>query len=111
MAPITVNPRAEEIIKSRKTKVQSWYFDLNHIMDMWGSERAYHHTPPISLIYALREAMRIVVEEGLERAGNVIAQIKKRFIAGIEAMGLLRSCPIIRPTGCPPSPPSKFLGS
>jgi alanine-glyoxylate transaminase/serine-glyoxylate transaminase/serine-pyruvate transaminase len=66
MSPITVSARAEEVIKSRKTKVQSWYFDLTNTMSMWGTERLYHHTPPISLLYALREAMRMVAEEGLE---------------------------------------------
>jgi alanine-glyoxylate transaminase/serine-glyoxylate transaminase/serine-pyruvate transaminase len=66
MSPITVSPAAEEVFRKRKTKVQSWYFDLTTAMNYWGKERLYHHTPPISLIYALREAMRIVVEEGLE---------------------------------------------
>src|SRR5712691_9039211 len=66
MSPITVSPRAEEAFRNRKTKVQSWYFDLTTAMNYWGKERLYHHTPPVSLIYALREAMRIVVEEGLE---------------------------------------------
>src|SRR6266403_4965191 len=66
MSPITVSPRAEEVFRTRKTKVQSWYFDLSTAMNYWGKDRLYHHTPPISLIYALREAMRIVVEEGLE---------------------------------------------
>jgi alanine-glyoxylate transaminase / serine-glyoxylate transaminase / serine-pyruvate transaminase len=88
MAPVTVNARAEEIIKSRKTKVQSWYFDMNHIMEMWGGERAYHHTPPISLIYALREALRIVFEEGLEARWERHRANQEAFLAGAEAMGL-----------------------
>src|SRR6266576_2796856 len=50
----------------RKSKVQSWYFALTPAMNYWGKDRLYHHTPPISLIFALREAMRLVVEEGLE---------------------------------------------
>src|SRR5579859_4691838 len=66
MSPITVSPRAEEAFRNRKTKVQSWYFDLTTAMNYWGKDRLYHHTPPVSLIYALREAMRIVIEEGLE---------------------------------------------
>ena len=66
MAPITVNSRVEEVIKARKTPVASWYFDFMPIMTMWGSERTYHHTPPISLIFAMREALRLVLEEGLE---------------------------------------------
>ena len=66
MSPITVSPRAEEVFRTRKTKVQSWYFDLTTAMNYWGKDRLYHHTPPVSLIFALREAMRIVMEEGLE---------------------------------------------
>src|SRR6266481_4238840 len=66
MSPITVSPASEEVFRKRKTKVQSWYFDLTTAMNYWGKDRLYHHTPPISLIYALREAMRLVMEEGLE---------------------------------------------
>lgn len=88
MAPITVSPRAEEVIKARKTKVQSWYFDLTNTMSMWGSERLYHHTPPISLLFALREAMRMVTEETLEARWERHRQNQVALIAGIEAMGL-----------------------
>ena len=68
MSPITVSPAAEEVFRKRKTKVQSWYFDLTTAMNYWGKDRLYHHTPPISLIFALREAMRLVLEEGLEES-------------------------------------------
>ncbi len=88
MAPITVSARAEEVIKARKTKVQSWYFDLTNTMSMWGSERLYHHTPPISLLYALREAMRMVCEEGLEARWERHRQNQQALIAGLEAMGM-----------------------
>jgi alanine-glyoxylate transaminase/serine-glyoxylate transaminase/serine-pyruvate transaminase len=88
MAPITVSARAEEVLRARKTKVQSWYFDLTTTMNMWGHERAYHHTPPISLIYALREALRIVFEEGLEARWERHKQNQQALIAGLEAMGL-----------------------
>src|SRR5258708_16660604 len=66
MSPITVNARVEDSLRNRKTKIQSWYFDLTTVMDYWVKGRAYHHTPPISLIYALHEALRLVLEEGLE---------------------------------------------
>ena len=66
MAPITIGPRMEEVLRRRKTPVQSWYFDLTTTMNFWGKERTYHHTPPISIVFALREALRIVFEEGLE---------------------------------------------
>ena len=88
MSPITVSPRAEEVFRTRKTKVQSWYFDLSTAMNYWGKERLYHHTPPVSLIYALREAMRIVMEEGLEVRWERHRVNQLALIAGIEAMGL-----------------------
>ena len=88
MSPITVSPRAEEVFRTRKTKVQSWYFDLSTAMNYWGKDRLYHHTPPISLIYALREAMRIVLEEGLEARWERHRQNQHALIAGVEAMGM-----------------------
>jgi len=88
MAPITVNARAEEVLRTRKSKVQSWYFDLTTAMNYWGKERLYHHTPPISLIYALREAMRIVLEESLQARWERHRLNQQALIAGLEAMGL-----------------------
>lgn len=88
MAPITLNARVEEMVKSRKTPVQSWYFDFVPIMSYWGKERTYHHTPPVSLIFALREALRIALEEGLEARWERHRQNQHALIAGIEAMGL-----------------------
>src|ERR1700682_1481655 len=88
MAPITVNARVEEMLRNRKTKVQSWYFDLTTVMNYWGKERTYHHTPPISLIFALREALRMTLEEGLEARWERHRQNQLALIAGVEAMGL-----------------------
>jgi alanine-glyoxylate transaminase/serine-glyoxylate transaminase/serine-pyruvate transaminase len=88
MSPITVSPKAEEVFRNRKSKVQSWYFDLTTAMNYWGKDRLYHHTPPISLIFALREAMRMTIEEGLENRWERHRQNQLALIAGIEAMGL-----------------------
>jgi alanine-glyoxylate transaminase / serine-glyoxylate transaminase / serine-pyruvate transaminase len=88
MSPITVSPAAEEAFRNRKTKTQSWYFDLSTAMNYWGKDRLYHHTPPVSLIYALREAMRIVMEEGLEVRWERHKLNQLALIAGVEAMGL-----------------------
>jgi alanine-glyoxylate transaminase/serine-glyoxylate transaminase/serine-pyruvate transaminase len=88
MAPITVNTRVEEMMKARKEPVRSWYFDLTPAMSYWGKERLYHHTPPITLIYGMREALRIVLEEGLEARWERHAQNQQALIAGLEAMGL-----------------------
>src|SRR5271165_3803653 len=88
MSPITVNPRVEEMLRNRKTKVQSWYFDLTTVMNYWGKERTYHHTPAVSLIYALHEALRMVLEEGLEAGWERHRQNQLALIAGLEAMGI-----------------------
>jgi len=88
MAPITFNTRVEELVRARKTPVQSWYFDFVPIMSYWGKERTYHHTPPVSLIFALREALRIALEEGLEARWERHRQNQHALVAGIEAMGL-----------------------
>jgi alanine-glyoxylate transaminase/serine-glyoxylate transaminase/serine-pyruvate transaminase len=88
MAPITVSPRFEQMLRERKTPVQSWYFDLTMVMDFWGKERAYHHTPPVSLIFAMREALRILCEEGLENSWQRHRQNQLALMAGLEALGL-----------------------
>jgi alanine-glyoxylate transaminase/serine-glyoxylate transaminase/serine-pyruvate transaminase len=66
LAPLTFGPRALDVLRRRRTPVQSWYLDLTMIERYWGEERVYHHTAPISMNYALREALRLVAEEGLE---------------------------------------------
>jgi len=67
LSPITVSPKAMETLRSRKSKVQSFYLDLILLEKYWGEERVYHHTAPVSMFYALREGLKIVFEEGLER--------------------------------------------
>jgi alanine-glyoxylate transaminase/serine-glyoxylate transaminase/serine-pyruvate transaminase len=88
MSPFTVGPRTEEVLRTRKTPVQSWYFDLTTVMNFWGQDRIYHHTPPVSIVYALREALRILAEEGLEASWRRHQQNQAALIAGLEAMGL-----------------------
>ena len=79
LSPVTFNERAVEVVRKRKTKVQSWYLDLSMIEKYWGSERLYHHTAPISMNYALHEALRIVLEEGLEAAWRRHHQVHETF--------------------------------
>jgi len=67
LSPVTLSDKALEVLRNRGTEVQSWYLDLNMIARYWGEERVYHHTAPVSMLYALREALRIVLEEGLEQ--------------------------------------------
>ncbi len=88
MSPITVNARVEEMFRARKSKVQSWYFDLTTAMNYWGKDRLYHHTPPITLIYGMREALRLVVEETLPARWERHRQNQQALVAGLEAMGL-----------------------
>jgi alanine-glyoxylate transaminase/serine-glyoxylate transaminase/serine-pyruvate transaminase len=66
LAPVSLSARAMEVAQHRKRKVQSWYLDVNLLASYWGAERVYHHTAPISMNYALHEALRLVLEEGLE---------------------------------------------
>ena len=66
LAPVSLNPRALEVASKRKTKVQSWYLDVNLLASYWGQERVYHHTAPISMNFGLHEALRLVLVEGLE---------------------------------------------
>ncbi len=66
LAPVTLSPRAVARLEARTHKVQSWYLDLTMVRNYWGAERAYHHTAPINMLYALDEALAIVLEEGLE---------------------------------------------
>jgi len=66
LSPVTLSERAAERIRSRQTKVQSWYLDLSMIGSYWGSERVYHHTAPINAVYGLHEGLCVILEEGLE---------------------------------------------
>ena len=66
LAPITFSERALDAISSRGVSVQSWYLDASLIMKYWGTERIYHHTAPISMLYALAEGLSSTLEEGLE---------------------------------------------
>lgn len=88
LSPITFSPRAVEKLKSRKTPVVSWYLDLGMVGSYWGKERKYHHTAPINMIYALREALRVIAEEGLESRFTRHRQNHRALVAGLEAMGL-----------------------
>jgi len=88
LAPITFNERALDRIRSRRSKVQSWYLDITMVEKYWGDDRTYHHTAPISMNYALREALRLIYEEGLETRWRRHEMNHRALVAGIEAMGL-----------------------
>ena len=88
LAPISLGPRAMEVINNRKSKVESFYFNLQELESYWSERRAYHHTAPISMTYALREALCMIMEEGLENRLNRHARVASALRAGLEAMGL-----------------------
>ena len=88
LSPVTFSPRAVEKMNQRKTKVQSWYLDMSMLSSYWGEERVYHHTAPINMTYALREALKIVVEEGLESRIARHQHSYERLRRGLESMGL-----------------------
>ena len=89
LSPVTFSDRAVEKIKKRKTKVQSWFLDLNLVMGYWGSgKRVYHHTAPINLLYGLHEALAMLQEEGLENSWSRHQHNHLALRSGIEAMGL-----------------------
>src|SRR5262245_975156 len=88
LAPVTFGARALESVRARKTKVQSWYLDVTLLQQYWGAERVYHHTAPISMNYALREALRLVAEEGLAARFARHRLHHQALVAGLEALGL-----------------------
>ncbi|MDH5518539.1 MAG: alanine--glyoxylate aminotransferase family protein [Gammaproteobacteria bacterium] len=90
ISPVSINERAIEVIKNRKTKVQSWFLDLNLVMGYWGGEgkRAYHHTAPVNALYALHESLVMLQQEGLENSWKRHHDNHLALRAGIEAMGL-----------------------
>ncbi|GMQ84145.1 MAG: alanine--glyoxylate aminotransferase family protein [Gammaproteobacteria bacterium] len=90
LSPVTFSERAVEVIKSRKSKVQSWFLDLNLVLGYWGGggKRAYHHTAPINALYGLHEALVLLEEEGIENAWQRHNDNHRALRAGIEALGL-----------------------
>lgn len=88
LAPVSLSDRAVDILQRRKTKVQSWYLDLTTVQKYWGADRVYHHTGPITMVYALREGLRILLEEGLEARWSRHQKNHLALKAGLTAMGL-----------------------
>jgi alanine-glyoxylate transaminase/serine-glyoxylate transaminase/serine-pyruvate transaminase len=88
LSPVTLSPRAVARIDSRKKKCQSWYLDLSMVRQYWGSERFYHHTAPINMLYALREAIAIVLEEGLENRFERHRDMHGLLRAGLKELGI-----------------------
>jgi len=90
LSPVSFSERAVDVIKNRKSPVQSWFLDLNLVMGYWGpgNKRTYHHTAPVNALYALHESLLILQQEGIEQAWARHAMHHNALKAGLEAMGL-----------------------
>jgi alanine-glyoxylate transaminase/serine-glyoxylate transaminase/serine-pyruvate transaminase len=90
LSPVTFSQRAVDVVTSRKTRVQSWFLDLNLVLGYWGGggKRTYHHTAPVNTLYGLHEALVILQEEGLENSWARHRKNHEALRAGFEAMGL-----------------------
>ncbi|MGD8385658.1 MAG: alanine--glyoxylate aminotransferase family protein [Desulfobacteraceae bacterium] len=88
LSPVSFSSAAMEALKNRKGPVVSWYLDMSMVSSYWGAERKYHHTAPINMIYSLREALRLIAEEGLEARFERHRRNHRALVAGLEAMGL-----------------------
>ncbi len=88
LSPVSFSEKAVEKILGRKEKCRSWYLDISMIANYWGGDRAYHHTAPINMTYALHEALRIVLEEGLDNCFARHRRNHEALKAGLAAMGI-----------------------
>ncbi|NLC20245.1 MAG: alanine--glyoxylate aminotransferase family protein [Clostridiales bacterium] len=88
IAPVSFSDRAMEKLNNRKTKVPNWYLDVSMIAQYWGGKtRAYHHTAPINMLYALYQSLKLIIEEGLENVYKRHMECHKMLVAGIEELG------------------------
>jgi alanine-glyoxylate transaminase/serine-glyoxylate transaminase/serine-pyruvate transaminase len=88
LAPLSFSDAAMDVLEHRAGPVPSWYLDMSMVRRYWGSDRVYHHTAPVSMIYALRRALKLVMEEGLEARFARHGLNHRALVAGLEAMGL-----------------------
>ncbi len=88
LSPVALSPRGLDVVRGRQRKPGSWYLDLDLIANYWGPEHVYHPTAPVSMILGLREALRIVVEEGIDARIERHRRNSAALRAGLEALGL-----------------------
>lgn len=95
LGPITMNERAVEKVRSRKSPVQSWFMDLNLVLGYWSGEgkRAYHHTAPVNALYGLHEGLLMLQEEGLEESWARHRRNHEALRDGLQAIGLNLAVP------------------
>ena len=108
LSPVTLSPRAVGRLEARKSKVQSWYLDLSMVRQYWGQERFYHHTAPINMLYALHEALAMVLEEGLEKRFARHRAAHEQLKHGLKELGITyasqegHSLPMLNAVKIPP---------
>jgi alanine-glyoxylate transaminase / serine-glyoxylate transaminase / serine-pyruvate transaminase len=88
LSPMAISPRAMDWLRARTSPVRSWYLDLKLIHDYSTVSHRYHHTAPISMFYALREALTVIADEGIEKRWERHRRSHQSFVEGVEAMGL-----------------------
>ncbi len=88
LAPVSLNARALAVATGRKKTVQSWYLDVNLLASYWGQDRVYHHTAPITMNYGLHEALRLILEEGLENRWKRHVETHLALKTGLATLGL-----------------------
>ena len=88
ISPLTLGERAVAKLQNRKNKVPNWYLDMSMVSKYWGSERTYHHTAPINMTYGLREALRLIAEEGLEARWQRHQDNAEKLWAGLSELGI-----------------------
>ena len=88
LSPISFSKAAVKALENRKVPVVSWYLDLSMVRDYWGTERKYHHTAPINMVYSLRESLRLIMEEGLDARFERHRLNHRALVAGLESLGL-----------------------
>ncbi|WP_186468906.1 MULTISPECIES: alanine--glyoxylate aminotransferase family protein [unclassified Synechococcus] len=88
LGPFTMGPRAEAKLASRKDKVPNWYLDVSLLNQYWGSDRVYHHTAPVNMNFGMREALRLLSDEGLDNAWARHRKNAEALWSGLESLGL-----------------------
>ena len=88
LGPFTMGPRAEAKLAARQDKVPNWYLDVSLLNQYWGSDRVYHHTAPVNMNFGMREALRLLAEEGLDNAWARHRRNAEALWTGLESLGL-----------------------
>ncbi len=92
-SPLTLSDRAMDKVLDRESDPRSWYLDLSLLEGYWGDDRSYHHTAPITNVYALREALRLVAEEGIEERWDRHRRVAEDLKTGVRELGLEMNAP------------------